>query len=114
MHKLRIVERTYRPPTEQEEEDGDYYDEGEVTEDYEVEVEPDEWDVEEGVTAVDLAAKAMDELGICEANASHGVPRWFDSVDADMDMYTGETSYYSAHLIGFTDEEAVALREKVK
>lgn len=113
-HQLRIIETTIQPPTEQEEIDGDWYDEGEVTDDYLTDVEPDEGDIEEGITAVDLAEKFLSEHGASEPNCSRGTPDWFNTPDEDVDMYTGESTVTSIHLIGFTEQEASELGDRVR
>jgi len=104
MHQLRIIETVRDQDCE----------DVEVLEDNVIDVEPDEYDIEDGVTAVDLAFKRLDEYGACQPNDTHNAPRWFNSVDPDIDKYTGEVTEVSVHLIGFTEQEAIELREKIK
>ena len=112
-HALRIIENTTSAPTEQEEDEGNWYDEGETSNDYTESVEPDEYDLEDGLTAVDLAVRKLQDIGATMPSDSSGAPRWFDTPDSHMDMHTGESTTTSVHLIGFTPEEAMEIASKM-
>jgi hypothetical protein len=87
---------------------------------------PDSFDLEDGLTAVDLAAQFLADESITETSTSP-IPAtgsmagiWFSYVDGSYvsDYYTGERTEVSAHPEGFTDDElrsicrAIGAREK--
>lgn len=109
VHSIEFTETTTQPSTEQEELDGDWYDEGSETEREVVSVEPDKYDLEEGLTAVDLAVRLLEDRDVMQPNCTTGRPRWYTSVDDDVNCVSGERTSTSAHLIGFTDDEEDAV-----
>jgi len=67
-------------------------------------VEPDEYDLEEGKTAVDLAVKLMRDEGASQASSSHfHVGVWYSN-EGELDRQ-GELTSFSYHLKGFTPSE---------
>lgn len=86
-----------------------------------IECEPDSFDIEEGLTRVDLAARYLADASITEASCSP-YPRegsmsgiWFSYVDGSYcsDYYTGEHTQESAHPDGFTDDELRAICARI-
>ena len=78
---------------------------------------PDQYDTDDGLTAVDLAVKYLQDNGVTETSTSP-VPAtgsmtgiWFSYVDGSYvsDYYTGERTELSAHPEGFTDSEVRAI-----
>jgi hypothetical protein len=104
-HQIRVVEYTMRPPTEEEEYEGNYYPDEEISDDEMMSVEPDEYDIEDGLTAADLAISRLRDLGTTEFNGRDS----FDSADTHFDHYTGERSKRTAFLIGFSSAEIAAV-----
>lgn len=75
--------------------------------------EPDKWDIEDGKSAVDIAAEYLVDESITQTSTSP-VPAtgslqglWFSYVDGSYisNHYSGERTEVSAHPEGFTDEE---------
>jgi len=82
-----------------------------------VPLEPDEWDIEEGLTPVDLAVNYMKSYyGCLEASCSGklGSGAWWTAYTADEDIRTGEVTNYSFHPYGFTEEELNEINRRVK
>lgn len=77
---------------------------------------PDEFDCEDGVTAVDKAVEYLTNEGITAPSSSEFYPRvWWSYADGAVitDYYTGKCEEKSAHLEGFTDDEARAIYARV-
>jgi antirestriction protein/predicted RNA binding protein with dsRBD fold (UPF0201 family) len=80
----------------------------------ECECTPDEVDVEDGLTCVDLAVKCIKDQGSVEASSSvfhQGI--WYTTIDPERDYQDGSETYYSFHLHGFTPEQEKEVHEKV-
>ena len=70
-----------------------------------VSMQPDQYDLEEGLTPVDLAVKFLTDNGPMEASSSHfnsGV--WYTNY-GEQDMQDGSRTNRSFHLVGFTPEQ---------
>lgn len=79
-----------------------------------VDMTPDEYDVEEGVTAVDKAVKHLRSEGASEPSSSSFHPGiWYASMH-DADMRTGEQEEHHFHLDGFSPEEQREVFMRVK
>ncbi len=67
---------------------------------------PDEYDVEDGRTAVDNAVKFLeDDCYVSESSSSHfDVGAWY-SASPESDYSTGDETTYNYHLEGFTPEQ---------
>lgn len=78
---------------------------------------PDEIDMEDGLTAVDLAAQWLTDEGITEASTAPnpGPGDWFSYIDGSyiVDYRTGEREEVTAHPRGFSDDDVRALHIKV-
>jgi hypothetical protein len=76
--------------------------------------EPDEFDVEDGLDAVTLAARFLHEKGV-EPSTSHGWSpgMWYTQYKAEEDIRTGEYENHSFHPAGFSDGEAMELAAAV-
>ena len=87
--------------------DGEYDDP--TTQDDKIDCEPDQWDVADGLTAVDLAAEALTDNWLTAPSTSPGFHPgiWWSYVDGSqiVDYYTGERVEETAHLEGFTPGE---------
>ena len=111
--ELEIYYQTSIPGSDANQ-DGEYDDQGE----HETRnVTPDEYDIEEGLTAVDLAERLIsNDYGAVEPSASptwnKGV--WYTTVDPSKDYKTGEDTYYTIHLKNFSEDEEKELYEKLK
>jgi hypothetical protein len=86
-----------------------------------VSCEPDEFDTEDGLTAVDIAARHLADESITSPSTSP-VPAtgplgslWWSYVDGSYvsNYYTGERTEVSAHPAGFTDDELRAIVAKL-
>lgn len=77
--------------------------------------EPDVLDIQDGLTAVDLAARYLADR-LVEPSVSQGwVPgMWYTQHRAEEDFTTGEYVDYHYHPAGFTDEEQALLAEQVR
>ena len=70
-----------------------------------VSMQPDQYDLEEGLTPVDLAVKFLTDNGPMEASSSYfnsGV--WYTNYGGQ-DMQDGSRTNRSFHLVGFTPEQ---------
>lgn len=68
-------------------------------------VELEDYDIEEGLTHADVAAKYLLDRGAVEPSSSHFHPGIWYSTYEDVDYRTGERTVESYHLKGFTKEE---------
>jgi len=103
-YKDKKITTTYQTTTPESLEDGDVSDSGWYDEDGES-MMPDEYD-EDGITAVDKAAEFLKDHYADEPSSSSfqsGV--WYSATSPDENYSTGENTYYSYHLEGFTEEE---------
>lgn len=110
----KLITTTYQTVTPESAADGDFSDQGFEDEDGESML-PDEYDIEEGITAVDKAVEFMKNKGGNEPSSSQfhtGV--WYTTPDPDRNYETGEDTYYSFHLKGFTPEEEEEIYNKMK
>lgn len=98
-------------------EDGDGF--GELIEDPEIDDEgedmtPDEFDVEDGITAVDKAVKYLYDQGATECSSSvYHDGDWF-STESQMDSMTGNYYQSSYFLKDFTPEEGLEIYKRLK
>lgn len=76
-------------------------------------VELEDYDIEEGLTHADVAAKYLLDRGAIEPSSSHFHPGVWYSTYADEDFRTGERTVESYHLKGFTKDEEREVWEKV-
>ena len=103
---------TWETIAEESAADGDTEDGG--YSDYES-MEPDEYDTEDGKTAVDLAIKYLTHKRCVETSSSHfheGI--WYSDSDSDTDYRTGEEERHNYHLVNFSINEQRAIFEAVK
>lgn len=105
----RRITSTYEIVTPSEEDDGESeYEQGWEDEDG-ANMEPDEYDVAEGITAVDKAIEFLDGKGVTETSSSPWcVGDWY-STEGSQNYRTGETTSYSFFLEGFSPEEEWAV-----
>lgn len=85
--------------------DGQILARGERDED--LECEPDAYDREDGISAVDLAVAALTTSGVTEPSGGPDFPGphcWWGGT-VTLDHYTGEMRQTSAHPHGFSDAE---------
>jgi len=104
----RLIKTTFTIVTEESAQDGDFAESGYLDEDG-VSMEPDEFDIEEGLSCVDLAVKFLKGNGVISASSSRfHVGTWYSSED-DTDMRSGDCETHSYHLEGFSPEEEEAI-----
>lgn len=107
-----VIRESFTLYTPESVERGDAAEHGWIDEDG-VEMTPDEYDAEEGLTAVDKAVKHLRSEGATEASASHFHPGvWYLSMH-DPDFRTGDQEERSFHLDGFTLEQERAIFEQM-
>lgn len=107
----RYIGVTYDLITPESAENGDVEESG--WEDEHVSMEPDEWDVEDGITAVDKAVEYIQDNGGVQNN---GDGSWYSTVDPSgtRDYYEkGEEVYYSFHLNNFSDDEMNEIADRI-
>ena len=105
----RYIGVTYEVITPESAENGDFEETG--WEDEHVSMEPDEWDVEEGITAVDKAVEYIQDRGPVQNSGN-----WYSTVDASgtRDYYEkGKEVYYSFHLNNFSAEEEAEIADRL-
>lgn len=109
--KTTYIKTTYTkisPPEEGEDSDPDVESGWEDEEGSSM--EPDEYDLEEGLTAVDKAAAFLKDAGASESSASFFHPGiWYSTECAVEDYGTGESIERSFHLHGFTPDEELGV-----
>lgn len=95
----------------------EYDDEPDIENDWEDEegesMIPDEYDIEEGITAVDKAVDFLKNKKYTTEPSSNmfHVGISYDTPDPDRNYHTGEETYYTCHLNGFTPEEEFEIWE---
>jgi hypothetical protein len=78
-------------------------------------MEPDEFDIEDNVTAVDKAIRYLTRDHCVEASGSGFYPdRWYSDCDGDTDYRSGDETRHSYHPTNFTPEEQRAIFDAVK
>jgi hypothetical protein len=101
--KNRRIRISYSITTPESAEQGDYAEHGWEDEEG-VSMEPDEFDRDDGKTALELTLEFFNKKGISEASSSHfheGI--WYTSQEHD--YHTGEDKEYNYHLVNFSPEE---------
>jgi hypothetical protein len=106
--KPKLITTTYSKVTPGEEDDDEYDEEhGFIDEDGE-NMNPDEYEIEDNITAIDIAVKFMkDKNGAYEASSSrYSSNTWYTNPEYDEDFSTGakEKRSYFLHS-GWTDAE---------
>lgn len=83
-----------------------------------IDMTPDKYDIEDGLTAVDKAVEFLGDEGSqildAEASSSHfhtGI--WYTAYDVNQDFKTSETENRSYHLYGFKPEEEEAIFQRI-
>jgi hypothetical protein len=94
---------------------------GEIAEgtlDYEViGLDPDEWEIEDDLTTIDLAVSCIEEQGLGEGSSSQfHAGLWYVNPDGSyiINHYSGEREESSLHLGGFSEDEQRRIYERVK
>jgi hypothetical protein len=101
--KNRRIRISYSITTPESAEHGDYAEHGWEDEEG-VSVEPDQFDREEGKTAVDMTVDLFNRKGVSEASSSHFHPGvWYSSRESN--YHNGEEKEYNFHLHNFSPEE---------
>lgn len=96
---------SYNIVTEESAEDGDTADNG--FDDYHS-CEPDEYDIADGKTAVDIAVSWLNDK--CLESGSD----WWTDADVDRDYSTGDETRHSYHPYNFTPEQLAEVINRVK
>jgi DNA-binding transcriptional regulator GbsR (MarR family) len=110
----KLIKTTFQTVTPESAEAGDYAEQGWEDEEGES-MMPDEYDIEEGVTAVEKAVQFMKNKGASEPSSSRfHTDVWYSTVYPDRNYKTGEEKYFSFHLKGFTPEEEEEIFNKMK
>jgi hypothetical protein len=108
--RIRI---TFSRTTPESAVEGDFSSSGWIDEEG-VEMTPDLYDVEDGITAVDKAVKFLRDEGAITASSSHFSPGdWFSTDWRTVDYRTGEDEERSFHLVGFTPEEQIEIHDRL-
>lgn len=96
---------TYQTTTPESLEDVDFSDSGWYDKDGKSMI-PDKYEEEDGIVAVDKAIEFLKNNWADEPSSSYfhqGI--WYSTPDPEQNYSTGENTYYSYHLEGFTEEE---------
>lgn len=109
-----VITITYSRTTPESVEQGDFSESGWVDQEG-VDMRPDEWDREEGLTLTDKAAKYLYDEGATEASSSHFHPGvWYSTDWSNVDYRTGEEEQRNYHLVGFTPQEEQEVWDKLR
>ena len=107
-----VIKETFTLYTPESVEAGDAAERGWIDEEG-ADMTPDEYDREEGLTAVDKAVKHLRNEGATQASSTDfhkGI--WYSSMHAE-DPRTGEQEEHGFHLDGFSPEEERAIFEQM-
>lgn len=78
-------------------------------------MEPDEFDIEDGLTATDLAASYLYEIGATEPSSSVWHPGlWYTAHKAEEDYRGGSYEDHSYHPVGFSEDQEREIFEKLQ
>jgi hypothetical protein len=110
----KVIKTSYYTITPESAEYGDFADSGWYDEDGESML-PDEYDIEENISAIDKAVEFLkNKKYTTEPSSSQfEVGISYSSVSPDHNYSTGEETYYTCHLYGFTPEEEFEIYKKV-
>lgn len=71
-------------------------------------------DYDEGITEIDKAVEFLNNKGATEPSSSeYHIGIWYTTPDSDKNYTTGENTYYSCHLSGFTPNEEYEIWKKM-
>jgi len=76
-------------------------------------MDPDKWDREEGITAIDKTVEFLRDAGAVHPSDSGGGSGTWYSTESELDYRTGESETRSYHLGGFTPEEEQAIFDHI-
>jgi hypothetical protein len=110
----KLIKTTYQTVTPESAAKGGFEDQGWEDEEGKS-MSPDEYDIEEGVTAIDKAVEFLKDNGANEPSSSQfntGV--WYSTPDGEKNYTTGEEKFHSFHLKGFTPEEEEEIYNRMK
>jgi hypothetical protein len=111
----RLIRTTFSRITPAEGEDEEPDEEHGWIDEEGVDMEPDEYDREEGLSAVDKAVKFLEREGVTEASSSAFRPGvWYSTENSVTDYSTGEEEQRSYHLKGFTPDEEREIHRDLK
>ena len=99
--RIRI---SYEITSEESAAEGDFKDQGWVDEEG-VSMVPDEYDVADGKTAVELAIEFLQKEGVYQPSSSHFHTGIGYMTEPQQDFSSGDTESRSYHLVDFTEEE---------
>ena len=105
-----FITSTYETYTEESVEHGDAEDRVWLDEEGES-MEPDEYDIEDGLSVIDKTVKFLQSKGAIHPNDSMNA-RWW-STEEEMDMHTGERMIKSYHLNNYTEEEKAEINKRM-
>jgi hypothetical protein len=112
---VRLIRSTFSRITPGEGDDDEPDEEHGWIDEEGVDMEPDEYDREEGLTAVDKAVKFLEREGVMEASSSAFHPGvWYSTEYSVTDYSTGEEEQRSYHLKGFTPDEEREVHRALK
>lgn len=109
----KLIKTTYQVVSPESAEQGDYADQGWENEEG-VSMVPDKWD-DDDVTAVDKAVDFLNRKGATEpfSHDSFSIGISYSTIDPDRNYETGEDTYYSCYLYGFTPIEELQIWKQV-
>jgi hypothetical protein len=110
----KTITTTYQIVTPESAEDGDYADQGWEDEDGESMI-PDEYDIDDDITAVDKAVDFLKNKKYTNEPSSSDFHKGlsYSTSSPDINYSTGEETYYTCHLNGFTPEEEFEIYKKM-
>lgn len=110
---MRIFKVTYEIVTPESAEQGDCEERGRLDD---VSCAPDMSDIEDGITAVDLAVTLLKGEGATQPSTSGAMTTdsWWTNYEYDTDYRTGAVESRSYHPYGWTVEELNQINQRVK
>lgn len=106
LNEDKVITTTYQTTTPESSEDGGYSDQGWEDEDGESML-PDEYDIDDDITAVDKAVDFLKNKKYATEPSSNNfhVGISYSTTSPDTNYQTGEETYHTCFLEGFTEEE---------
>lgn len=110
----KYITTTYYTITPESAENGDFEDQGWEDEEGESMI-PDEYDIEDNITVVNKSVEFLKNKKYTTEPSSNQfyVGLSYSTPDPDINYSTGEETYYTCHLNGFTPEEEYEIWKKM-
>lgn len=107
-----LIRTTYDIVTPESAENGEAAEQGWIDEEG-ISMEPDEFDLDEGISVVDKTVQFLKKNGATEFSGNRFSP-WFTNHEYNHDYKSGAEESRSFHLVGYSDDELSEIVAQVK